>query len=257
MKYMIPVMVLFWTASGIVPVWAAQQAANEPSAAKSIEAVLVTGGHDFDENAVLPFFKGLEGVHVTHAPQRDDSELFEDVADWRYDVIVFYNMGTRISPEREKNLLGLLDKGTGVVVLHHAMADYPDWAEFETIAGVRYLLKPREQDGTAIPGSTYQHDRDFKVHVADPEHPVTKGVADFEVHDETYKGCVFAPDNKPLLTTEDETSDLTIGWARKYKNSKVCVIQVGHGPQVFGQEPYRRLLTQAIRFCSPGATAGK
>lgn len=230
----------------------AGSAAPEP-----IEAVLVTGGHDFDASAVLGCFNALEGVHVTHAPQKDDSELFEDVSKWPYQAIVFYNMGQKISPERQKNLIGLLEKGVGVIVLHHAMADYSDWPEFETIAGVRFLLKSREQGGTTIPGSTYKDNRDFKVHVANPDHAITKGIADFDVHEETYKGCVFAPDNTALLTTDEATSDAVIGWTRTYKNAKVCGIQVGHGPQVFSQEPYRKLLAQAIRFCANGAAAAK
>ena len=40
--------------------------------------------------------------------------------------------------------------------------------------------------GTEKPASTYKHDVDFKVHVEDPNHPVTHGIKDFAIHDETY-----------------------------------------------------------------------
>ena len=81
---------------------------------------------------------------------------------------------------------------------------------------------------------------------------MTRGLADFTVHDETYKGCLFEPDNHVLLTTDHPTSDKPIAWTRTYRNAKVCTIQVGHGPQVFGQDEYRQLVRQAILFCAAG-----
>jgi ribosomal subunit interface protein len=41
---------------------------------------------------------------------------------------------------------------------------------------------------------------DIKVEVAD--HPITMGVKDFTLHDETYKGMWFSPDITVLMKTE-------------------------------------------------------
>ena len=37
--------------------------------------------------------------------------------------------------------------------------------------------------------------------------PVTRGLEDFVIHDETYKGCHFQDDNNVLLTADHPTSD--------------------------------------------------
>ena len=231
-------------AMACLPAWAAE------TGEKPIKAVLVTGGHGFDEKAVLSFFEGLEGIDVVHAHQRDHSEVFEDVAQWPYDVIVFYHMTAEISAKRQRNFIKLLEKGVGVVALHHAVGAFPDWPEYAKIIGVKYYLKPEVRDGVERPRCTYEHDIDFTIHVEDAGHAVTRGLTDFQVHDETYKGCDFEADNHVLLTSDHATSDKTVGWVRTYANAKICTIQMGHGPQVFGQEAYRRLVTQAIRFCA-------
>ncbi len=218
--------------------------------AADIKAVLVTGGHGFDKRVVLPFFKGLEGIDVVQAQQRDHSELFEDIADWPYDVIVLYNMTREISAKRQKNFIELLDKGVGVVALHHSMGAFPYWSEYPKIIGVKYYSERYIKGGVEHAPCTYQHDVDFTMHVEDPDHPIMRGLSDFEVHDETYKGSDFEPDNHVLLTTDHPASDKFVAWVRTYRNAKVCTIQMGHGPQIFTHDAYRRLVTQAIRFCA-------
>ncbi len=215
-----------------------------------IQAVLVSGGHEFDEKVVLGMFDTLDGIKVTHAPQTEGGELFEDISDWAYDVIVFYNMEKRISKKRRDNLVELLDQGVGVVALHHAMGAYPRWREFRKIIGGIYLFKEQKIDDATCSASTYKHDIDFTIHVEDADHPITKGLSDFTVHDETYAGCWFAKDNHVLLTTDDSTSDKTVAWTRTYANAKVCTIQMGHGLQIFSQAAYKQLMEQAIRYCA-------
>jgi hypothetical protein len=219
-------------------------------AAEPIRAVVVTGGHDYDVKAFPALFEGNPDIEVVFAAQKDDSELFEDIADWPYDVIVFYNMGQRISEKRRQNFLALLDQGVGVVALHHVMGAFQEWDAFAKIVGAKFLLNDETIGETAFPKSTYIHGVDFTVHIADTAHAITQGVTDFKVKDETYKGCTFEPDNHVLLTTDDPTSDVPIGWVRTYANAQVCTIQPGHGPQIFSDPSFKRLVTQAIRFCA-------
>lgn len=224
--------------------------ADETAAPKAIRAVVVTGGHGFDQNAFPKLFEGLEGVEVAYAPQHDHSELFEDIGDWSYDVIVFYNMTQQISPKRQENFLKLLENGVGVVALHHTMAAFRPWPEFQKIIGGGFNLEPVERDGVTLPKSSYKHDVDFNIHVEDPNHRITEDLTDFTVHDETYKNCVFEPDNHVLLTTDHPTSDRTVAWIRTYRNARVFTVQMGHGPQIFTHPAYQRLVGQAIRFCA-------
>jgi len=216
--------------------------------ADSLKVAVVTGGHGFEKAPFLAMFEGHEGVEFEHVDLRDDSEIFEDVAEWPYDGIVLFNMSQRISEERRANFLELLDRGVGLVVLHHAIAAFSQWPEYRKIIGARYYLKDITEDGVTHPRSQYDHDMDFDIHIEDPDHPVTRGVGDFRVHDETYKGFTLAPDNRLLLTTGHPKSQKEVGWARKYGNARVVFIQMGHGPGIYGNEAYRRLVVQAVRW---------
>jgi len=215
---------------------------------KTLNVVVVTGGHDYDTKAFPKLFADMEGVKVTYAPQKDDSELFEDISNWNYDVIVFYNMGKKISAKRQANFKALLEKGVGIVALHHCIAAYPNWADWAKIIGGKYFEKAGEMDGVPFKASTYLHDREMPVKVVAADHPICKGVKDFVLHDETYKGQWIDPSATVLLTTTDETSDKQVGWAKTYAKSRVCYIQLGHGPQAYTDSNYRLLVLNAIRW---------
>jgi len=220
--------------------------------AEKTSVAVVTGGHGFDKEPFLSLFQGYPDIEYVHLPQKDHSELFEDISGWPYDVIVLYNMTQNISEKRRQNFVQLLDRGVGLVVLHHAIAAFQDWPEFQDIIGARYFLEEGTTAGVTHPKSGYQHDVDFTVHVEDPDHPVTRGLTDFRVHDETYNNWYLASGNRVLLTTNHPASDKALCWVRRFRNANVCYIQMGHGPTIFADESYRRLIVQSICWAAGG-----
>ena len=103
------------------------------------------------------------------------------------------------------------------------------------------------------PASTYLHDVDFRVHVVSPDHPVTRGVSDFAIHDETYGGFSVNSDVTPLLTTTEPTSSPTICWTHSYGKGKVVYLELGHDRRAYANPNYVRLVTQAIQYVKPVA----
>lgn len=215
-----------------------------------IKVVVVTGGHDFEREPFFELFQGYDDITYVEAAQKDHSELFEDVSGWNYDVIVLYNMSQNISSRRQKNFESLLkDKGVGLVALHHAEGAFQEWDEFRKITGTKYPLKDQTIDGVAYKTGTYKHDVDLTVRIADRNHPITHGLSDFDIHDETYKGLWFAKDNHVLLTTDHETSDKTIGWTRpNYGKARVCLFQGGHDSKAYANPNFREIVVRAIRW---------
>jgi len=57
----------------------------------SISVVVVTGGHGYEKQPFVRMFEEMEGLQCHQVELKDDSELFEDISNWNYDVIVFYN----------------------------------------------------------------------------------------------------------------------------------------------------------------------
>jgi len=215
---------------------------------ENLKVLVVTGGHAFERKPFFTLFNGYDDIEYVEAQLKDHSEIFEDITGWDYDVIVFFNMTQKISPKRQENFKKLVKDGVGVVALHHCMGSYQEWPEYVKIIGGRYNLKASEQGGVKREASTYEHDADFTVHIEDTKHPITRGLSDFQVHDETYKKCSFEKDNHLLLTTNHPDSDNEIGWVRNYGKGKVCFIMVGHGPSVYAHPTYRQLVARSIRW---------
>lgn len=217
---------------------------------KPIKAAIVTGGHDFEHDPFFSLFKGHIDIEYTEAPLKDQSEIFEDISNWNYDVIVLYNMTQEISPKRRENFIKLLKKGIGLVAMHHSMCSFQQWPEYRKIIGAKYYLQKTEEDGMMHKAGTYKHDMDMTVQIVDNSHPITRGMSDFKIHDETYKNCVFERDNKVLLTTNHPDSDKSIAWVRRYNKAKICGIQLGHDSAAYKNPNYQHLVIQAIRWCA-------
>ncbi len=222
---------------------------QQSGGAAGVKVLIVTGGHDFERGSFFSMFDSFANVDYVEAQQKDDSEIFEYASNAEpYDVIVLYNMSQKISEKRQKNFIDILNKGKGLVVLHHAVGAFDDWREYEKITGGRFFHNEGVRGGKSYKRSTFKNDVDMKVSISSKQHPVTRGLGDFVIHDENYKGCYFEADNNVLLTTDEGTSDKTIGWTREYGRSRVCFIQLGHDADAYENESYRKLVSQAIRW---------
>ncbi|MEI7731486.1 MAG: ThuA domain-containing protein [Verrucomicrobiota bacterium] len=222
-------------------------------AAENVRVLLVVGGHGFEAQPFYQVFKDDPKLTFTVAAHTNATNKAHDLlrpeAARDYDVIVCYDMWQKISEEAKADLINLLKQGKGLVVMHHALASYQDWPEFARIVGGKYVLKKAGGPPTAQL-STYKHDVDFLVHVADPGHPITQGVADFKTHDETYGNFEVAAEVHPLLTTEEPTSSKTIAWCKQYEAARVVYLQLGHDHVAYANPSYRKLVSQAIQWAA-------
>jgi hypothetical protein len=218
-----------------------------PISAKT-RVLVVTGGHGFEEEPFFQMFKDNSDIVFKAVEHPNAHALLTPARARGFDVIVLYDMHQEITPAAKDDFLACLKEGKGLVVLHHAIANYQSWPDYRKIIGARYYLQPTVVDGVEKARSAYKHDMEFKVHIADPEHPVTKGVADFRIRDETYKGFDVAKDVHPLLTTEEPESNDLIGWARTEGNARIVFIQLGHDHFAYESPHYRQILRQAIQW---------
>ena len=221
-----------------------------PTKRKRIKAAVVTGGHAFQQEPFYKVFDNIRFLDYVKTEQKDDSELFEDISNWDYDVIVFYNMSKNINEKRQANFVKLLEKGVGVVALHHVLGAYPEWPEFSKIIGGKYIFKKMDIDGQTLEPATYKHDVDMDITITGNKHMITRGLKDFTIHDESYKGVWHDKDNYLLLTCDHPTSDSQVGWTRTYKNSRIATIQLGHDGKSFENPNFNILVNRAIRWAS-------
>ena len=213
---------------------------------EKIKVVIVTGGHDFDRESFFEIFDSFEDIDYVEAAQSDESELFDEISGWDYDVIVLYHMTQEISPRRQENFVELLEDGVGVVAIHHSIGAFRGWPEYKRIIGSKFYLEETREGGVVHKALGYKHDVDFDVEVKDSKHPVTRGLGAFLIHDEVYRNLAYEPDNHVLLTTNHPASDESVCWVRDYANSRVCCVVMGHGKEIYFDNNYRRLVGQAV-----------
>jgi type 1 glutamine amidotransferase len=233
----------------LLPAWSQAAAEAGKDGGRDVVRVLViTGGHGYDENVFPSLFESAESIEATFVDSGDQARPFDRIEDWSYDAIVLYNFNQKLTRQQRENFMTLLENGTGLVVLHHAIHAYPGWSAYPRligggwVTGDTFLGKPHKK-------STYQHGEDITITVADRDHPVTRGVAgQFEIHDETYKRTWKGEDRHVLLTTDHPGSDEALGWTRTPGEKRIVYLQPGQGPSVFKHPQYRRLVAQAIHW---------
>jgi type 1 glutamine amidotransferase len=223
-------------------------------AKQPIRILVVTGGHSYDKPSFNEMLGSLgKGItsQVAELPAAYDQFLPENRD--KYDVLVFYHMWQKSTPEQEKVFADCIREGKPLVALHHSICAFDEWPEYWKIIGGKYFHKPTMVDGKEYAKGSYIHDLHFRASIAPEKHPVTKGVKDFDLFDETYKGYYIAADAKPLLTTTEASSNSVIGWAHQYGKARVVTLQSGHDTPTFQNPAYRKLLKQAIEWTYEGA----
>jgi len=215
----------------------------------AIMVLVVTGGHDFERDAFFSLFQGYDDIVFKEVAQPEANKMLESGEAAKYDVIVLYDMWQDITEPQKKAFVKLLEEGKGLVALHHSIASYQEWPEFLKIIGGKFYLNDREEDGVKYAKSGVEFGKQIEVKV-NKDHPISYGIDNFTITDETYKGFRVAPDVNVFLTTDDPSSGPQIGWTRTYGKSRVVCIQSGHDSKVYNNPSYREVIQMAIRWAA-------
>jgi len=223
-------------------------------AQQTVKVVILVGGHGYDKGNFDKLWSSYDDIKC-EVWKGSPYTIFDDISEFKHDVILMYNLSSGITDTQKQNLLKLLEKGVGLVVWHHALANCQDWPEFEKIAGAKFWLRAGERDGVQVPKSGTGGGR-LKMHIEEPNHPVTKGMKDFEVEDETYNRQTFCDNIRVLVSTDHPRSDKPIAWVHNYGKARVFGYQSGHDAKVWNNESFRRLMARGIHWVAgrlPGA----
>ena len=214
-----------------------------------IKVLVVTGGHGFERVPFFQLFSDDGGIAFTVAEHSKTNASVYDREDlMSYDVVVLYDMPQNITEAQKSKFMELFDKGTGLVVLHHALVSYQSWPEYERIIGGRYQEPDASKPGKVTEAAGWKHDEIIPVTIVATNHPVTAGLKDFTIHDEIYWGYRVGSDVTPLISTTHPKSGKPLAWARTHGKSRVVYLQLGHGKEAFADANYRKLLAQSIRW---------
>ena len=202
-----------------------------------MQIAVVTGEHGFREKDFDAVFKSMEGIAFV----REDLDIFVDDPNQKeYDTVVFYNFHRPYPTKvQAKTILGLAERGQGIVILHHAILAFPEWSAYSDMCGI-----DERSDFDYSPRETLQ------VQIADPTHPITEGMTDWEMGDETYIMKSAGDDSTILLTVDHPKSMDVLGWAREYGNSRIFCLQSGHNDVTYSNPNFRKVLRRGIAWCA-------
>ncbi len=226
-----------WAASGKVTL--PPDIGERKPTSNQLRVLVVTGGHDY-EPSFYTVFEGYPDLAWSHAAS--NQEAFKNDLRKKFDVVVLYDFSQEIDERGRKNLQDFVESAKGLVVLHHAIADYQSWPWWtREVVGGKYLLKGEG----GLPASTYKHDEDLLVKTVG-NHPITTSIGPMHIRDETYKGMWISPSNTVILRTDNPTSDGPLAWISAYTKSRVVYIELGHDAAAYRNPAYRALVHNAI-----------
>ena len=92
-------------------------------------------------------------------------------------------------------------------------------------------------------------------HVADPTHPITQGVTDWEIVDEVYTLPDGGRRRTVLLTTDHPHSTPIPGVDAAHRAARVFCYQSGHDRRVYEDPGFRTVLERGIRWAADVRTS--
>ncbi|MBN1417442.1 MAG: ThuA domain-containing protein, partial [Planctomycetes bacterium] len=217
-----------------------------------IRVQVFTGGHPFEKEKFFALFEGYPDVEYREAVYPEAAKSLGPEAAKAFDVFVMYDMFTGLDAKGKEDFARTIREGKSIVILHHAIASHQDWPEYEKILGGRFWTQPPAGETASKAG----WGAPIRVRVADPDHPIVRGVPAFEAADEWYGACRISPEVQVLLETDHPENNKAIAWVHTYGQGRVAYIQLGHDDRVYSHPAYRRLIVQAIRWAAKRPVEG-
>jgi len=218
---------------------------------EKIRILLTYGGHGFQQEPFFAMFDAMEGIEYEKCPLPQSADRFAPGLEEDIDVIVMYDMCGQFTTEQQAAFLKLLkERGIGLVSLHHNLGAHRSWPEYTKIIGGKYVFAPEEIEGEMRGKSTYSHDEDLDIKVADADHPITAGLEGFTIHDETYGNFFTSKNARVLLTTDHPKNSPSILWVQQYGKSPVCYFMLGHDGKSYANPNLSAVIVRAIRWAA-------
>jgi len=234
--------------------------------APAVKVLIITGDHGHDWKTTTPHLKELltkagHKVDVTEAPSKDLTA--KNLA--RYDVLLlnYRNTpkGAKDRPEtvwsddNKKAFTEAVKGGKGLVVYHHASAAFVGDKEFDKEFEKVIAGGWRKQ---GFHGKMHK----FTVTARSKEHPITKGLPEFEHgRDELYQNSLVTRGSEILYTAysdkkkDDKNTDKhePVVWVATYGKGRVYHNALGHDVEAMkSSEGFAVLMIRGVEWAATG-----
>lgn len=220
-------------------------------AAEKIRVLLITG------DDVVPAHNWKEMSDATRevlaSSGRFEVKVVEDLSPLdsaadlnRYDLVFLtrYNRKGTLSDQGKANLLEFVKSGKGFAVSHLASASFKEWDEFKKLCGRNWVM------GTSGHGPRSV----FTAKIADQEHPITKGMTDFETDDELYAKLQGDTPIRVLVEADSDWSKKTepLVFTLEYGKGRVFHEAFGHDGKAIKHAPVAQIIARGCEWAATG-----
>jgi putative membrane-bound dehydrogenase-like protein len=156
----------------------------------------------------------------------------------RFDGLLVYANLEKITPEQEKALLDYVAGGKGFMPVHCASYCFLNSPKYIELVGAQF-----KSHGTGV----------FRTVTAEPDHPIMRGLADFESWDETYVHHRHNEKDRVVLSYRvDKNGKEPWTWVRTHGKGRVFYTAWGHDERTWGNPSFQALLERGIRWAVGG-----
>lgn len=219
-----------------------------------IKALLITGddvtAHNWKEIAAATR-EALESSGRFEVRVSEDPLILESCSALAgYDLIVFtlYNRHLpAITPQAQENLLSFVKGGKGFFVQHLASASFKEWPEFGKLCGRHWVM------GTSGHGPRSV----FEAKIIDRQHPITKGLENFQVDDELYAKLQGNEEIHVLVEADSDWSGRSepLVFTRPYGEGRVVHNAFGHDAKAILNPSVRQIIARGAEWAAKGKVA--
>ncbi len=174
----------------------------------------------------------------------EDPDLLAHPEASECDVFVLHFRDAKPLPRAAEicaSLIRLVGEGKGLVLIHGASGAFPNRADYRGLAGRTW-------------GPKYGHDPrgPFTVRVVDREHPITRGLGDFQADDELYFGLAGERPVKVLAAAKSKKTgnEEPVAFVFPYGRGRVFSLVLGHDAKAIDMPGAAELLRRGCAWAA-------
>lgn len=201
-----------------------------------VKVLFLRGGGVHDWKGCTPILKDI--LYKTGDFEVTYTESLDDLKDRikQFNIIVQYTTGMELTPEQEKGLCDFVQNGGGYVGIHSASDSFKNADRYWEMLGGRFAGHGGGK---------------FTVHIYDREHPITKGLEDFEIQDETYSHNYHKNAQMRSLTRMSRGDERqSMSWVSHYGKGRLFYTGNGHGPEAWSTPTFQKLVVRGAYWAA-------
>ncbi|MEK8126609.1 ThuA domain-containing protein [Paenibacillus filicis] len=222
-----------------------------------LKVLLISGNqnhvwHNWEENTPLIQAALQADPNISVTVSLDIEALAGNLDE--FDVLAFnycnWHDPSGLSEQAKANVIAFGEQGKGIVILHFANGAFhfslpeagaSDWPEYRRIV-------PRAWNHHGE--SAHDDYGTFRVRMLDESHPITQGIASFDIQDELYFNQEGDVEIVPLYAAVSNITNREepLAWTSAYRNSRVYQTLLGHDRHAYAVPEVQELLRRAVRW---------